>query len=189
MAKNHRKCVVRLSKNLIDLMKGEHLMKSLIPAIILIAVLVACSNAAPITVTPTATVPPTQTEPAIATATEPPVPTQTATPVPTATQTPAPTPPNGVQACVLPYRLTVRSGPGTTYDIAGALKKGACVYVIARNPNNTWFWEISNDVNGWIDGVYLSPQGNLSSLPLMTIITQTPGAVFQNPAPSATVQP
>jgi uncharacterized protein YraI len=94
-----------------------------------------------------------------------------------------------VQACVLPYRLTVRTGPGTTYAVAGVLKKGTCIFAIARNPNNTWFWEVSNDTNGWVAGAYLSPKGNLSTLPLLTDITQTPGAVIQNPVPSETIQP
>ena len=163
-------------------------MKSLILSIMLIVLLSACSNPAPAPVTVTATVPPTQTELSTPTQTESPTPTQTEPPVPTDTLTPAPTP-NGIQACVVPYRLTVRTGPGTTYDVAGVLENGTCILVIARNPNNTWFWEISNDYNGWVEGDYLSPIGNLSTLPLLTEITQTPGAVFQNPVPSETIQP
>ena len=160
-------------------------MKSIIPSILWIVLLTACSHPAPVTIT--ATMPPTQTEPATPTQTEPPIVTQTEPPFATATPTPTP-PPNSVQACVLPYRLTVRTGPGTTYAVAGVLKRSTCIYAIARNPNNTWFWEVSN-ANGWVSGAYLSPKGNLSSLPLISEITQTPGAIVLNPSPTATFQP
>jgi hypothetical protein len=160
-------------------------MKSIIPSILWIVLLTACSHPAPVTIT--ATMPPTQTEPATPTQTEPPIVTQTEPPFTTATPTPTP-PPNSVQACVLPYRLTVRTGPGTTYAVAGVLKRSTCIYAIARNPNNTWFWEVSN-ANGWVSGAYLSPKGNLSSLPLISEITQTPGAIVLNPSPTATFQP
>ncbi|MGD0876733.1 MAG: hypothetical protein ABSA01_01140 [Anaerolineales bacterium] len=185
-------------------------MKSIIPSILLIVFLAACGSPAPATVTatmaPTQTEPPivtqtvppivTQTEPSITTLTQPPFATLTEPPITTLTQPPFATatptstpPPNSVQACVLPYRLTVRTGPGTTYDVAGVIKRSTCIYAIARNPNNTWFWEVSNAANGWVSGAYLSPKGNLNSLPLMSEITQTPGAVIQNPSPTATIQP
>jgi hypothetical protein len=167
-------------------MKGLGLVKSLLLLIICIVLLAACSTPAPATAT--ATVPPTQTQLSTPSQTELPVPTQTETPAPTDTPTPAPTP-IGVQACVLPYRLAVRTGPGTTFAAVGALKKDTCIFAIARNPSNTWFWEISNDTNGWVAGAYLSPKGNLNALPLMTEVTQTPGAVIQNPVASATIQP
>ena len=161
-------------------------MKFLLLPIVCIVLLTACSNPAPTT----ASVPPTQTQLATPTQTELPIPTQTEPPVPTDTPSPTPAPtPNGVQACVQPYRLTVRNGPGTTYAVVGVLKKDTCIFTIARNPNNTWFWEISNDTNGWVAGAYLSPKGNLNALPLMTEVTQTPGAEIQNPVASATIQP
>ena len=177
-------------------------MKSILLSMLLIVFLTACNHPAP--ATPPATLPTIQTEPATATQTEIPIPTQTEPPIVTqtepaiatqteaafATATPTSTPPpNSVQACVLPYRLTVRSGPGTTYAVAGVLKKSTCIYAIARNPNNTWFWEVSNAANGWVAGAYLSPKGNLNSLPLISDVTQTPGAIIQNPTPSATIQP
>jgi hypothetical protein len=174
-------------------MKGYYQMKSIILSILWIVFLTACSHPAPVVVT--ATLPtiqtepatPTQTESPIVTLTEPPIVTQTDAPFASATPTPTP-PPNSVQACVLPYRLTVRTGPGTTYAVAGVLKRSTCIYAIARNPNNTWFWEVSN-ANGWVSGAYLSPKGNLNSLPLISEVTQTPGAVVLNPSPTATIQP
>src|SRR5664280_763629 len=181
-------------------MKGYYQMKSIMLSILWIVFLTACSTPTPATVT--ATLPtiqaepatptqtelpiPTLTEPPIITLTEPPIFTQTDVPFATATPTPTP-PPNSVQACVLPYRLPVRTGPGTTYAVAGVLKRSTCIYAIARNPNNTWFWEVSN-ANGWVSGAYLSPKGNLSSLPLISEITQTPGAIVLNPSPTATFQ-
>ncbi len=185
-------------------------MKTIILSILSIVLLTSCSHAA--TATVTATNPPTQTEPPIVTLTEPPITTLTEPPITTLTEPPVTTlteppivteteppfstatttptpPPNSVQACVLPYRLTVRSGPGTTFAAVGVLKKGTCLYTVARNPNNTWFWEVSSDTPGWVAGAYLSPKGNLNSLPLMADVTQTPGAIVQNPVSSVTIQP
>jgi uncharacterized protein YgiM (DUF1202 family) len=170
----------------IYLMKGLCLMKSLILSITCIVLLTSCSSHAP--ATGTAKVPLIQTQLTTPTQTELPVPTQTEPPIPTDTPTPAPTP-NAVRVCVLPDQLNLRTGPGTTYDVAGVIKKGTCIFAIARNSNNTWFWVILNDYNGWVTGTYLSTKGDLNTLPIVTEFTQTLGAVTQNPVPSKTIQP
>jgi len=153
-------------------------MKSLILSIMCIVLLTACSNPSPATAT--ATVAPSQTELPAPTQTQPPTPTYTLTPVPT---------PKGLQGCVVPEQLNVRKGPGTQNGIVGKLNKGTCVLLIAQNTDNKWFWEISDKYNGWVDGDYLSGNGNRSTLPLLTELTQTPYAVTQTSTPSATTKP
>lgn len=161
-------------------------MKSLILSIMCIVLLTACSTPAP--AIGTASLPLLQTQLTTPTQTELPVPTQTEPPIPTDTPALAPTP-NAVRVCVLPDQLNLRTGPGTTYNVAGVLKKGTCIFAIARNPNNTWFWLITNDYNGWAAGTYLSAKGDLNTLPIVTEFTQTLIVSTQNPIPSKTIHP
>ncbi len=90
---------------------------------------------------------------AVATATVAPVSAATETPDPALLVTPSPTP---CEALVTANTVAnVRVGPGTAYDIVGALSQGATARIAGRNDANTWWYiEYTGGVGGhaWIAG-------------------------------------
>lgn len=82
---------------------------------------------------------------------------------PTTTSTPV-----QLQACVETHSLRVRSGPGTDHTMVGGLKEGDCVTVIGRNQEGTWGKARFQDLTGWVSLAYLSLQGEVSTLAVIT---------------------
>jgi len=75
-----------------------------------------------------------------------------------------------------------RSGPGTVYDMLGALQVGQVAEVIGRNASSdTWIIRLPSDpdITCWLWGNYASVVGDTSSLPVYTPPpTPTPSAGF-----------
>lgn len=99
------------------------------------------------------------------------------TPIPAPSQTPSLTP--SITPTATPDTPMVevsvgtncRTGPGNAYDIEGALLKGEEAEIIAKDPNDL-FWYIPNpDRPGafcWVWGQYASTTGNTDNLPVYT---------------------
>ena len=135
------------------------------------------------------------TAPASPTATAVPLPTELPSPtrvppLPTSspTQLLSPTP-AGLKYCIVPNLLNLRSGPGLDYSIVVIEAQGMCGQATARNADSSWVYITFGKYSGWAYVKYLSGEGDLSSLPLSSTITQTPPAASQAPAASATKTP
>ncbi|MFN8440921.1 MAG: SH3 domain-containing protein [Caldilineaceae bacterium] len=80
-------------------------------------------------------------------------------------------------------RLRVRSGPGTSYSISGAVANGASYPAIGRNVDSSWVQVTLEDGSkGWLSATYLSASGTLSSLP----VVQASAAPAATPTSKAT---
>ena len=134
-------------------------MKSLFFASICIVLLTACNVPASGTAT--------------ATPIDLPIPTQTQPPISTNTESPSLTP-VGLKYCVVPALLNLRSGPGTQYSIVAVEAQGICGLVTARNADATWAYISTGKYTGWAFVKYLSGQGDISTLPVLTKLTPTP---------------
>lgn len=106
----------------------------------------------------------------------------------TSTQILSPTP-AGLKYCIVPNLLNLRSGPGLDYSIVVIEAQGMCGQATARNADSSWIYINFGKYTGWAYVKYLSGEGDLSSLPLSSTITQTPPAASQAPAASATITP
>jgi hypothetical protein len=99
------------------------------------------------------------------------------TPQPTATFTP-----ETVQVSVS-VATNCRSGPGTVYDLLGALQVGQSALVIGKNQSgDTWIVQLpgSPTVTCWLWGQYAALSGNTANLPVMTPPpTPTPQPAFE----------
>lgn len=63
--------------------------------------------------------------------------------------------------------LNVRQGPGTNYPTVGTLSQGDRVEIVGRNADSTW-WAINfSSGTAWIFAALVTPQGNLSQVPLV----------------------
>ncbi|MCC7352669.1 MAG: SH3 domain-containing protein [Anaerolineae bacterium] len=131
--------------------------------------------AAAATDTPTATETATEVPP-----TDTPVP-PTATPMPpSATPTPIPSP-----FALAITEANVRLGPGTTYQVMGALKKNALLQIVGRNPAGDW-WQVCciNGKQGWIAASVVEEGGRLQDVNVAANIPPSP-----TPTPRATPTP
>ena len=130
-----------------------------------------------------------------AAATDTPTPTETATEVPP-TDTPipptaTPVPPSPIPTPIpSPFALAntdanVRLGPGTTYQVMGALKKGTQVQIVGRNPAGDW-WQICcvNGKQGWVAASVVEEGGRLQDVKVAANIPPSP-----TPTPRATSTP
>jgi uncharacterized protein YgiM (DUF1202 family) len=132
---------------------------------------------------------------ATATATAAPLPTGLPSPTqvpslpsPTPTQILSPTP-AGLKYCIVPNLLNLRSGPGIDYSIVVIEGQDTCGQATARNADSSWVYINFGKYTGWAYAKYLSGEGDISTLPLSTTLTQTPPAASQTPAASATITP
>lgn len=152
------------------------------------AAAVAPATEAAVVASPTATPEPVQP---LATAT--PVTGSDTVPVATATSSPSPTPEPLLQVL---SGVNVRLGPGTVYDIIGALNGGDVVRPLGRSPDGGW-WQIVYPPNsggvGWVAGAYVQPNPPALNLPVVAAPpppTGTPTATASPTAsPSATSRP
>ncbi|TAH54170.1 MAG: hypothetical protein EYC68_00150 [Chloroflexota bacterium] len=134
--------------------------------LVLIALVSACAPPP----TPTPEVLPTRTR----RATRTPFPTLT----PRATRTAIPSPINAV----VTDTLRVREQPSTSARILGRLQKDAVVQLLSRSDDNQWFsieYPSSSGQLGWIFGQVVTPDGDISKLPVGFIAPKPPeGAIF-----------
>ncbi|MDX9991794.1 MAG: SH3 domain-containing protein [Anaerolineales bacterium] len=109
-------------------------------------------------------------------------PTETFTPEASPTITLTPTP--EVPMASVSVNTNCRSGPGTQFDLIGALNVGQTAEVVGRYQNGA-YWIIKNpgsSGNCWLWGNYASVSGNTSSLPeYPSPATPTP---YPPPAPT-----
>ena len=101
--------------------------------------------------------------------------TSTLTQIPTSTYTESPSPTlAGLNFCVVPALLNLRSGPGTQYSVVAIEAQGICGLVTARNGDASWAYITTGKYTGWAFVKYLSGKGDISSLPVFTELTPTP---------------
>ncbi|MGD0878944.1 MAG: hypothetical protein ABSA01_12480 [Anaerolineales bacterium] len=134
-------------------------MRSLFLSSLCVVLLSACGIASAGTATPTSTELPTST--------------QVQLPTPTYTESLSPTP-AGLNYCVVPALLNLRSGPGTQYSVVAIEAQGICGLVTARNGDASWAYMTTGKYTGWAFVKYLSGKGDISSLPVFTELTPTP---------------
>jgi uncharacterized protein YraI len=82
--------------------------------------------------------------------------------------------------------LNVRSGPGTSYEVLGALQPGTELTLLARSADGGWFqiaYPADSDERGWVIGEFLEIQGAPDQLP----VAEAPPA--PTPISEATVAP
>ena len=101
--------------------------------------------------------------------------TSTLTQIPTSTYTESPSPTlAGLNFCVVPALLNLRSGPGTQYSIVTIEAQGTCGLVTARNEDSSWLNISTGKYTGWASIKYLTGEGDISTLPVSTELTPTP---------------
>lgn len=93
-----------------------------------------------------------------------PLPASTSTPefTPTVTLTPTPS----VPQVSVSTNTNCRTGPGTQYDLIGALVIGQTAEVVGKySPSNYWIIKNSGGGNCWLWGQYATVTGNTANLP------------------------
>ncbi len=98
-------------------------------------------------------------------------PVELGTPQPTppvVTETPTPTAtPEGVYGIVDTFRLNVRTGPSTNYDVLGQLAAGDVVFPVGANRDFSWLVIPFRGTTGWVAAYLLELQGDLNQLPII----------------------
>jgi len=112
--------------------------------------------------------------------------TRTPQPVlPSVTPTPAATAtPEGVYGTVTSFRLNVRTGPGTNYDVLGQLSQGDTVFPVGANLDFTWMVIPFRGTTGWVAAYLLDLNGNLSDLPIIVPPPSPTPAATSTPSPA-----
>ncbi len=78
-----------------------------------------------------------------------------------------PQPVSGPAAAVNTPVLNVRSGPGPGYDVITKLTQGQLVSVVGRDSAGAWVQIVlPNGLLGWVSSFYLTPAGDLGTLPV-----------------------
>lgn len=109
---------------------------------------------------------------------------------------PTPTPEPEARAVVTSPLVNVRAGPGTQYDLAGQVDRGAEFRIVGKNPAGDW-WQICcvDDRTVWIAGFLVDATGPVDSVAVASDIpaappTPTPAPVVVQPtAPPAPAAP
>lgn len=133
------------------------------------------SSAAPIATAAGAAAEPapiaTATGSAVAPAPIPTATTSTATPVPTSTPAPTLSPTPSLPMVTVRVDTNCRTGPGTVYNVVGALLVGQTAQVVGQDGYGT-NWIIANpNVPGgtcWLYGAYATVTGDTKTLPVFT---------------------
>ena len=87
--------------------------------------------------------------------------------------------------------LNVRSGPGTNYDLVGALEAGGSATINGKNETGDW-WQVTlaNGQQGWVYGVLVETTGDTAAIAVAANIAPPPPTATPVPAVEApTVQP
>lgn len=79
-------------------------------------------------------------------------------------------------------RLSVRSGPGTTYAIVTKVSDGAPLSLLARNGDGGWV-QVALDAGGfgWVSARYVAAQGAIAQLPISASSVSAPIAQYPIP--------
>ncbi len=97
-------------------------------------------------------------------------------------------------------QINVRSGPGTDYEIIGALQTGESAPIMAKNNSGDW-WQVTlnNGQQGWVFGQLVETSGDAAAIavaanippppPTATPAPATPVPAAPTPAPQATDAP
>lgn len=108
------------------------------------------------------------------------------TPAPVDTATAEPTATADQSAQVLASSLVnLRSGPGTTYDLAGGMQVGESAKIVAKNQDASW-WKVQLSSGGqaWVFAQLVQSSGALDSIAVASDIPPSP-----TPQPVAIAQP
>ncbi len=109
-----------------------------------------------------------------------------ATVEPTATATPA------LAMAQASDMLNVRGGPGTNYDLVGALQKDELVQIVGKNPEGDW-WQVqlAGGQQGWVFGQLVQTTGDTSGVVVAANIPMAPLAAPSTapPPPVAAAPP
>lgn len=106
-----------------------------------------------------------------------PTPAQAAAATPTTTTTPI------TQTVTATRNANLRSGPGTTYKVIGAVKAGQQLTVTDHNPAGDW---LQLDTGAWIAAFLVKPA---TAAPPSAAATATPTKAASAPAPASTPTP
>ena len=90
------------------------------------------------------------------------------------------TPPAGTKVTVTGTDVNLRSGPGTTYGLAGKADKGDILYVTETKQGGSYLWGKTSQ--GWIALKYTDYSGEASQPPVTTPAPTTPAPT--TPAPT-----
>ncbi len=92
-------------------------------------------------------------------------------------------------------QINVRSGPGTDYDIIGALQTGESAPITGKNDSGDW-WQVTlnNGQQGWVFGQLVETSGDAAAIAVAANIpppppTATPAPATPTPVPQATPAP
>lgn len=143
--------------------------------------------------TETPTIMPTPTAQMLPTVQPSPTETATVALAPTATTLlPSPTPAGDAYGYQASGNANLRSGPGTVYAVAGGLKEGDRLRILARSDDNTWFYvETAEGIQAWLAAFLISPAPAVDALAVATANPLPPTAVpvaqaaVSAPAPAA----
>jgi len=109
---------------------------------------------------------------------------------PAATPTTAPTPTAAPLTAATTQVINLRTGPGTTYSLAGTLNPGEQPVIVARNPAGDWYQlNMSNGATEWVFAQLVTASGPTDGLPVATDIPPAPTAAPVAAAPAAPAAP
>lgn len=102
---------------------------------------------------------------------------------PTATAAPATPTPNVSPQVIASSAINVRSGPGTDYNLAGALQQNEIANITGKNTSGDW-WEINlaNGQTGWVYGALVQTTGDTNVIAVAANIPPPPPTA--TPAPT-----
>ncbi|RLT41406.1 MAG: hypothetical protein DWI57_07000 [Chloroflexi bacterium] len=116
----------------------------------------------------------------------------TPTPVPDQPATDTPTPaPQAAKAVITNAQANVRTGPDTSYALAGTLDRGAEFEIVGKNPAGNWFQLCClNGQKVWIANFLVDTSGPVDGVPVAADIAAPPPVAPAPPAaPTATPAP
>lgn len=92
---------------------------------------------------------------------------------------------------------TIRSGPGSSYDILGTIPRGALVSVVGRDENQAWLqvsYPPGSELLGWVSIAFIKVSGDISQLavaeagePPSIVIPTSIVTITETPTESPTV--
>jgi uncharacterized protein YraI len=84
--------------------------------------------------------------------------------------------------------INVRSGPGTEYELVGALQPAVAVGIVARSPAGDW-WEVelADGQSGWVLGQLVQTSGDTAAIAIAADIPAPPPT--STPAPAQASEP
>ncbi|MDD2922062.1 MAG: SH3 domain-containing protein, partial [Anaerolineales bacterium] len=133
--------------------------RNLISIIVICVIIISCNLPSGVQAPPAEIAPTTMpnTEAALQYSTVPTdTPTATETTTPSPTDTPTPTATTCEPNVIAPTPVNVRSGPGTVYEIIGALVAGGSAKIAGKNSEGTWWYIEFPGGHGWVGGTVVT---------------------------------